>query len=579
MGRDVPRGLAHHIRDLTGLWRTDARSDGELLAAFTAGDGAAFAALVVRHGQPVWMTCLRMLGNDADAEDAFQATFIALARKAAQVRPETIAGWLQKVSCEVALNARKAAQRRVAAQRRLFEQASPKADEPAPTAQDEELRTAVADELARLPERFRVPLALYYLEGKTQAEIGCILGVTDRAAAHRLKQGLKLLRERLTRRGVVVAASVLAAVLGNVPAAVAVPKGLVASTTEVALTVASGGPTDSLAAQLALEATRASSWVRLKLCVLLLIPALGVVASGVFLAQHPGQAAPPELPRSIVASAPTADASPKDRFGDPLPAGAVTRFGTLRFRTGNPGGVSSVAFGPSGKALISVHGGDSVSFWDLQTGQEVRKLDGPSGCCAVSATPDGKRLAAVGATEVCAWDLSGDAPKLLWKTQSKSVGPSTVEFSPDGKLIACGGDASKEIRLLDATNGSISLLISSPGCRFAFSADSKLLASWMWSRSGEVCVWETSTGNKRYTLTAGDEREVVSSVAFSPDGKSLATVGQDKRLRVWNAEKGTELHKLAEDADPNSFVGFDLDGTLVEVGGGRVRYWNAKTGR
>lgn len=577
MGRDVPRGLAHHIRELTGLWRTDPRSDGELLAAFVAGNGAAFAALVVRHGQPVWATCLRVLGNEVDAEDAFQATFIALARKASHVRPETIAGWLQKVSCEVALNARKAAHRRAAVQRRLFERASPQTDEPvAPP--DEELQAAVSDELARLPERFRVPLALYYLEGKTQAEIGRVLGVTDRAAAHRLKQGLKLLRDRLTRRGVMVAASVLVAVLGNVPVVVAVPAGLVNSTTEAALAVAAGGPTDSLAAQLAMEATRVGGWARLKLCFLLLIPAMGALAGGIFLSQPAGQAAPESPPAPIMASAPT-DASPKDRFGDTLPPGAVARFGTLRFRTGNPGGVSSVAFGPSGKVLVSAHGDDSVKFWDPETGREVRKLDGPAGCWAVSATPDGKRLAAVGATEVWLWDLSGDAPKLLWKTQSKSAGPSTVEFSPDGKLIACGGDAGREIRLLDATNGNVSLILPFRGCRFAFSADSKTLASWVWSRSGEVSVWDMATGNKLQTLTAGDEREVVSSVAFSPDGKSLATVGQDKRLRVWSVEKGTELHKLADDADPHSFVGFVPDGTLVEVGGGRVRYWNAKTGR
>ncbi|MBN9121254.1 MAG: sigma-70 family RNA polymerase sigma factor, partial [Planctomycetes bacterium] len=512
-----------------------------------------------------------------DAEDAFQATFIALARKAGEVRPESVAGWLQKVSCEVALNARKAAQRRDAAQRRLVERAAAGTGDPQP---DEELRAAVAEEVAALPERLRVPLTLYYLEGKTQAEIGRILGVTDRAAAHRLKQALKLLRDRLSRRGVAVTAGVLAAVLGNVPVTAAAPSGLFAHTTALALAVAAGGPSDTVAAQLALEVTRASGWVRLKLCSLVLVPALCAIVGSALLAQRPA-AVPPDAPapRAATASPSVGDGPPADRFGDPLPAGAVTRLGTLRFRTGNPGGLSSVAFGPGGKALVSAHGGDTIHFWEPDTGREVRKLDAPSSCWAVSATPDGKRLVAVGASEVWAFDLSAALPKVLWKAPAKLAGPGTVELSPDGRLIACGGDVGREIRLLDADKGTVVRTLPDRGCRFTFSADSKSLASWTWSRSTDVCVWDVATGTKRHALVAGTEREAVSSVAFSPDGKLLATVGQDRRLRVWDTDKGTERHRLAEDADPHAFAGFAPDGTLVEVSGGRVRHWDAAAGR
>ena len=575
MGRDVPRGLAHHIRDLTGLWRADPRTDGELLSAFVGGDEGAFAVLVVRHGKPVWATCQRVLGNEADAEDAFQATFIALARKASQVRSESVAGWLQKVSREVALNARKAAQRRDAAQSRLCERAVPQNED----ALDEELRAAVAEEVSRLPERLRVPLTLYYVEGKTQAEVGRILGVTDRAAAHRLKQGVKLLRDRLARRGVAVAASALAAVLGNVPIAAAVPNGLVAHTTQMALAIAAGAPAHTPAAQLALGVTQATVWTRLKLCSLLLIPALSTIVGAVFLSQHPTRAAGPEAPAPRPANT-SAEGTRTDRFGDPLPAGALSRLGTLRFRTGNPGGVSSVAFGPAGKFLISAHGNDTVHVWEPKTGREVRKLDAPTSCWSVSTTQDGKRLVAVGIKEVWAWDLTGDAPKVLWKATSKSPGPSTVEFSPDGKMVACGGDSGREIRLLDATTGATAHTLSGRGCRFAFSADSKLLASWTWSPAAEVSVWDLTTDTKRHTLTAGESKEIVSSVTFSPDGKTLATAGQDRRLRVWDTEKGTEQHRLADDAAPHAFISFAPDGrTLIEIGGGQIRYWNPATGR
>jgi RNA polymerase sigma factor (sigma-70 family) len=577
MSRDVPRGLAHHIRDMTGLWRTDPRSDGELLSAFVAGDGAAFAALVVRHGRLVWATCRRVLGNDADAEDAFQAAFIALARSAGQVRPESVAGWLQKVSHSVALNARKAAQRREAAERRLLDRAA-EAHESLP---DEELRAAVAEEVARLPEQLRVPLTLYYLEGKTQTEIGRILGVTDRAAAHRLKQALKLLRDRLSQRGIWVAATVLVAVLGNVPITAAVPANLVVHATEIALAVAAGGPADTVAARLALEITQAHGWVRMKLCSLILIPAVCLVVGGVLLAQRPEQPALPEAPPPRAASAPhSADAPRTDRFGDPLPTGAVARLGTLRFRTGVATGLSSVAFGPSGKVLVSSHGENTVHFWDPDTGREIRKLDGPRACEAVTTTPDGKRLVAAGIDELWVWELSGDMPKLLWKVKAKPVGFANVEYSPDGKLLAYGGDNGQEISLLDSGTGAVVRTLPGSGYRFAFSADSKSLASWERWKVAEVCVWDAAAGKKRYTLIAAGEEKGVSSAAFAPDGKTLATTSEDGRLRVWDVDKGTEKHKLADDAYPSAFVSFAQDGrTLFEIGGGRIRSWNPATGR
>ncbi|AMV28598.1 RNA polymerase sigma factor SigM [Gemmata sp. SH-PL17] len=156
MGRDVPRGLAHYTRDMAGLWRADARTDRERPSAFVIWDGSAFAPRVVRHGQTVWSACRRVLGNGTDAEDAFQAAFIALARNAAHVRSASISGWLQKMSYTVAVNAHKTAHRRNTVERQLLDRAN-RSDEQFP---DEELRAVVDDEVARLPERLRVPLTL-----------------------------------------------------------------------------------------------------------------------------------------------------------------------------------------------------------------------------------------------------------------------------------------------------------------------------------------------------------------------------------------------------------------------------------
>src|SRR5262245_48633871 len=105
--------LLHYLRCATRLWRSDPRPDEELLAAFAATrDEFAFAVLVGRYGQAVWRTCARVLGDTPEAEDAFQATFMTLARKAPSLRREPLGGWLHTTAHWLALNARRAADRR-----------------------------------------------------------------------------------------------------------------------------------------------------------------------------------------------------------------------------------------------------------------------------------------------------------------------------------------------------------------------------------------------------------------------------------------------------------------------------------
>src|SRR5262249_31649992 len=195
MSRRVPLGMIHYIRELASLWRIDPRTDAELLAAFVeAREEAAFTALVIRHGRAVWQVCRRVLANDADAEDAFQATFIALARQAGQLRREALGGWLHKVAHRAALDVAKAARRRAGAHRRLYERTTPASGYALPS--DDELRAAVREEMASLPEKLHAALALYYLDGKTQAEVGELLGISDRAVADRLARALDILRGR-----------------------------------------------------------------------------------------------------------------------------------------------------------------------------------------------------------------------------------------------------------------------------------------------------------------------------------------------------------------------------------------------
>ncbi|MBA4182345.1 MAG: hypothetical protein C0506_17315, partial [Anaerolinea sp.] len=214
MGKHVPGGFAQYVRGLAGLWSNDPRPDADLLAAFAGhGDHGAFTALVGRHGPAVWATCWQVLGERENAEDAFQETFIALACQAPSLRREPLAGWLVHVARRVALNVQVAGRRRAAARQRLCERAVPRPEEAPP---EGEVLAAIHEELAGLPERLRVPLALYYLEGKTQHDVSRILGVPQQTVSDRLRKGLGALRQRLARRGVVVTAAALVAVMAGV---------------------------------------------------------------------------------------------------------------------------------------------------------------------------------------------------------------------------------------------------------------------------------------------------------------------------------------------------------------------------
>jgi RNA polymerase sigma factor (sigma-70 family) len=182
-----------------------ARSDGELLEAFLARrDEAAFAAILRRHGSMVLGVCQRVLGNAHDAEDAFQATFLVLVKKAASVRPrERVGHWLYGVAYRTALEARTMAARR----RRKERTRTP----PAPAETDcwDEVRPVLDRELHRLPENYRMALVLCDLEGKTRKEAARQLGWPEGTVAGRLARARSLLARRLKRHGIVLSAALL----------------------------------------------------------------------------------------------------------------------------------------------------------------------------------------------------------------------------------------------------------------------------------------------------------------------------------------------------------------------------------
>lgn len=226
------------LRRLAGQTAFRDATDCQLLERFAAtGDEAAFAALVERHGSLVLGVCRRVLGHAHDAEDAFQATFLVLARKAGRLPwKESIKNWLHGVAYRVALKARCQGLRRQKKERAVRETAAAQTLE----ASWDDLRGVLDEELARLPAKYRAPLLLCYLEGKTRDEAAEELGWTPGSVKGRLERGRDLLRSRLLARGVPLSAVLCASFLAETTASAAVPPTLAAATVTTGVSFSAG---------------------------------------------------------------------------------------------------------------------------------------------------------------------------------------------------------------------------------------------------------------------------------------------------------------------------------------------------
>ncbi|QEL15694.1 sigma-70 family RNA polymerase sigma factor [Limnoglobus roseus] len=201
---------------------SDTAADAELLARFTANrDEAAFAVLVRRHGPMVWGVCRNLLPNAADADDAFQATFLALVRGAKAVRkPEALGAWLHGVAVRVAHKLR-----RTAARRNLREKKAAVGEAVRPVADSrwDEVLAAVHEEVNRLPDGERTAFVVCCLEGVRQPDAAAQLGWKPGTLTGRLSKAKQRLLDRLTRRGLAPAAALGALGLGATTGQAIVP--------------------------------------------------------------------------------------------------------------------------------------------------------------------------------------------------------------------------------------------------------------------------------------------------------------------------------------------------------------------
>jgi RNA polymerase sigma factor (sigma-70 family) len=316
------RGLAHPGRDDDG-------GDGELLERYVARrDEAAFVLLLRRHGPMVLGVCRRIQGNLHDAEDAFQATFLLLARNAGSIRKqESVGSWLHAVAQRLALAAREQGARRQARERRA---ADMRKTPEVPDRAWQELEATLDEALRQVPETYRAPLLLCYLQGKTQEEAARQLGCPLGTVRSRLARGRSRLKAVLERRGVRLSAAALAVAAAAGGATAAVPAPLLRATARAALEYGAGRAATALvsgrAATLVEGGLKAMTAANVRIATMIVL-ALGALGTGAgILASHvvagPGEA--PAQARPPAASAP-AEGSTSPPAAAHSPAGIELR--------------------------------------------------------------------------------------------------------------------------------------------------------------------------------------------------------------------------------------------------------------
>jgi RNA polymerase sigma factor (sigma-70 family) len=347
--------------------------DARLLERFVAGrDQAAFAALVRRHGPVVLGVCQRVLGDAPDADDAFQTTFLVLARKAASLgRPALVGNWLYGVAYRTAARARSEAARRRGRERPLVEM---------PITESEaevvwrDLRPVLDDELSRLPAKYRLPLVLCYLEGRTAGEAARLLGCPRGTVLSRLARGRERLRPRLIRRGLALSTGLLATLLSETPLTAAVPPSLIEEAIQAPRLALAAG-TSARATWLANGIGRAIGETKLRIAAGLVL-VLGVLGAGTGLFAQRGQgdkSEAPAVPELIPGRGPSLRLPPalSNRLG--------LQVGTARAREAPPRVLELPAtLAVDGDRLLRVSSrfsGEAIEVGRFKVGDAVKKGD------------------------------------------------------------------------------------------------------------------------------------------------------------------------------------------------------------
>ena len=574
-------------------------TDGELLERFVAHrDEGAFAELVRRHGPMVLSACRRVLDTAEDVEDAFQATFMILVRKADSIRNrDSAASWLYGVALHVARRARRAMTHRQERER--------KAAVPEKTLECEEawrdLRPVLDDAVESLPEKYRVLVVLCYLQGRTYDEASRLLDVAKGTVSTRLTQARTLLRRRLTRRGVVLPIAILGTLLESNAAPAAVPPQLPPLALDGGRVAAGmGGSVSSRVAELAQTTIRGGS---------LLAPTVVAVLAGVLalltgglLAYRifgPGLGAEPEQTwtqrfsredQRFVAYG--FHVSPDEKMwiwqnGDFefWVADMATGRELASFKHGSdvPHDTYplSLGFTPDNRCAITAL--TDVRLWDIATKQEVARFPGST---VAAFRDDGKTLATVsmdGAIHVI--DVAQRSDRVI---KDRLPGPiRALAFLTNGSSLAAGGSDGAVVFYDLATFQQQRRLSGNamPTLELAFSPDGSYLAAMHGNPSVSpstiprtIELWQLETERKTELPPQRTAR-----MAFPPAGRTLVTQDIGGMLDTWDPTTGKRGQQLRARSQASKMVRlvFSPDGKVILTGDaqGNALLRSVKTGK
>jgi RNA polymerase sigma factor (sigma-70 family) len=597
-------------------------SDRQLLQRFAnQGDEAAFAALVRRHGSMVWHVSQRIVDQKQDAEDVFQAVFLVLSRKAGRIAwRDSVANWLYQVAFRLAHEARTTSRRRQAKEGNANPHRT--ADDPLADISLREILVLLEEELSKLPSSLRMPIVLCLLEGEGQETSARRLGWSLATLKRRLTRGRQVLHARLARRGLTLTATLGAVAVTHRVGQATTPASLLGTSIRTALAFQQGHSLMTTAANKStiLAQTLLRRMLAARFALVGFIAALCTASVGLGVAWQLGSGAIEATSidnesspiRAVVSTFPDADQP------DDLPAGAVARLGTLRFREGFPG---EIRHSPDGKTFVSLDSARMLRTFDTETGRMLTKHQLPASqksvhfYAAFSRNLD--RLIMSVETGFDVWDLKKyerirtlrmDAP-MAFRTA----------LSPDDRTFAAlelgGGNGvlrvwdieSGETRIVGDHVAMITALTFSPDSQNLVAIDGK--GSHCWQVSTGKALWHNNDRIDRNPVFLPDGRSFVgilnkqgptlkhwdaftgqqiapgklpkiefnTSLMLSPNGRTLALLTLNKGIRLWDLKSGAAGPQIKSATD---FCAFSPDGkTLLGATGTSLARWDVATGK
>jgi RNA polymerase sigma factor (sigma-70 family) len=618
----MPSSISEVLDYLRGIYlRQDQAgvTDGQLLGRFIElGDEDAVIGLMRRHGPVVWGICRRLLSHH-DAEDAFQATFLVLVRKAASIVPrEMVVNWLFGVAHRIAKKARALQAKRRTKEREGTTMPEPQAPEPDVW---NDLQLLLDQELSRLPDKYRIAILLCDLGGKTRKEAARQLGLPEGTLAGHLTRGRAMLAKRLTRRGLALSSVALTIVLTQKAASATVPTSVMSSSIKAVTSVAAGqavatGVISAKAAALTERALKTMFQIRSKTIAIVLMSST-VVGLGAHIGVREVLVAREDIPlkeavddqripsRQKVATLRghgnqvhyVAAFSPDDKTlasgGDKL---AWREMVTMKHEQA----ITTIAC--SSDLSVAGDDGGTMFVWDTKTGKNRKcefKLGKDHRVDRLQFTTDGKLYCIAGGRK---WilhyyvkdkklegrggfgggDFDGVAMGYLGASPDGKIeleflrGRRAVNLRPsfifeDGKFIAPPGYDPNHFEIVEYKTKVTHALVS---------ADNKWLA--VVTEDGTLHIHDRASLRETHTIDAGKKGVAITDIQFSADGERIAIARDDALAKVYDTAKGEEVATLKGGHSGIVFaVAFGPDGKKVVTGGddNTARVWDTATGK